>query len=622
MVKIAWLFTGALALTKPGASCDAEDGSCSSDTSLLQLQRVKERQRQELDLEELVREELDCFRKPGGCGFRKKKDKPKTKVQCAAGWDQQGSWDTENDIEKGKKVKRAKTSDKCAIQCKGEKTCKSYTFALEGRRKKTCLLHMSDQHTGSKGSNQVLCVKPTFQESTTVAPTTPTPAPTTATPRKVRRRRRKNRKPKKGGKDKKTTTVAPTTPTPAPTTATPTTVTTAAPTIPQVGAAIVSSGQTPNKRQRPSQPTTTVQHKRLSPEDQEKQEKDAEKEGKNSKCRWTRQAAMKADCTNKDMFEFNGSVGAAYTDPTYPPEEYGDDAGDAGWRTFDSNEPKEGWHVDGRKDCVAYAGTNGKTCSRWCQETQGMKCVRGMDDAHHQTRQLSRWLAKGGYHLTVKTETKTQGGCTILPKGHNRKSQKNNGCEQGWGTQICACVKDDTTTTMATTTTVATTTTRKVRRRRRKNRKPKKGGKDKKNKDKENKKNKKPKKGGKDTKKKDQKNKKNRKATVVAEATPTAPAVGAAVVTAADAAPAPPPRTRGEASTETTTTEVGTPECKICTLKGDPHIETFDRGTKNKKLNFYNYGDYWIVKNENVYIQGLLVNTTRRSVCHSFFGHW
>lgn len=139
---------------------------------------------------------------------------------------------------------------------------------------------------------------------------------------------------------------------------------------------------------------------------------------------------MMKDCTGKDMFEFKGGVKDPYVDPTYTPDVYGDGPK---WRTFSTAREENGW----AGACVAYAKTSGQTCDTWCQDAQNMTCVRGMDDAHHQTNQLSQWLKdEGGYELEAK-----HGGCTILPAGHTRKGRlENKGCDQGWHTQICACI--------------------------------------------------------------------------------------------------------------------------------------------------------------------------------------
>jgi len=64
-----------------------------------------------------------------------------------------------------------------------------------------------------------------------------------------------------------------------------------------------------------------------------------------------------------------------------------------------------------------------------------MKCVGGMDDAHHQNLDLNAWQHDAGFPATK---------CTLFPGGHSRKKLDENGCKQNWKTQICACqVKDN-----------------------------------------------------------------------------------------------------------------------------------------------------------------------------------
>jgi len=150
-----------------------------------------------------------------------------------------------------------------------------------------------------------------------------------------------------------------------------------------------------------------------------------------SKCSWTPTGALKMikDCTNRDMYEFKLGVFEKFVKPTYEPDVYGQDAH---WRTFDTQRVGEGW----TGSCVAYARTAGKTCGEWCETAQNMTCVRGMDDAHHQTKDLTQWLSTKGY-----TAKGRYGGCTIMPAGHERKTTEHNGCDQRWFTQICACVE-------------------------------------------------------------------------------------------------------------------------------------------------------------------------------------
>jgi len=126
------------------------------------------------------------------------------------------------------------------------------------------------------------------------------------------------------------------------------------------------------------------------------------------------------DCTNKDFFIFKGGVNDGFVEPTYSPSEYNEDEH---WKTVKVQDGN--W----KGACVAYVETGGGTCQKFC-ESQNMNCVNAMDDAHLQTSHLDQWL-----------KTKSYGGtdCTLLPSGHKRKSSENNGCNQGWGTQICAC---------------------------------------------------------------------------------------------------------------------------------------------------------------------------------------
>jgi len=60
---------------------------------------------------------------------------------------------------------------------------------------------------------------------------------------------------------------------------------------------------------------------------------------------------------------------------------------------------------------------------------------------------------------------------------------------------------------------------------------------------------------------------------------------------------------RGPPTTTTTPKPQGPPG--DCLLWGDPHVETFDHGFPN----FYDEGEYWIVKSPQVYIQGRYLAT-------------
>merc|ERR1712000_357958 len=131
---------------------------------------------------------------------RRKRNKNTRKEKCAARWGQAGSWDTDNDIKDGKEVPMVKSSNKCAKQCKQDRTidCKSYTFAREGKQT-TCVLHTSDTSTSSKGKNQVLCIKPTKD----VEKRKGKGKKSKSKKERKDKKNKKNKKPKKGGKDTK-----------------------------------------------------------------------------------------------------------------------------------------------------------------------------------------------------------------------------------------------------------------------------------------------------------------------------------------------------------------------------------------------------------------------------------
>lgn len=50
-----------------------------------------------------------------------------------------------------------------------------------------------------------------------------------------------------------------------------------------------------------------------------------------------------------------------------------------------------------------------------------------------------------------------------------------------------------------------------------------------------------------------------------------------------------------------TTTQEPLPDRSVCEVMGDPHIKTFDGEARDEQ--FYNYGDYWLVKNDKLWIQ-------------------
>jgi hypothetical protein len=167
----------------------------------------------------------------------------------------------------------------------------------------------------------------------------------------------------------------------------------------------------------PATTTTTTPCLRLPPTELNVVANGCEKFGKKFK-------HVEEDCTNKDMFILRTSnIGAAFVAPTYAPDQYGTDEN---WMT------KKVQESDWKGACVAYVKTGlikGGTCKHFCK-SNGMKCVQGMDDAHHQTGGLSKWLSTEGYKAT---------DCTLLPGGHSRQSKADNGCNQQWGTQMCAC---------------------------------------------------------------------------------------------------------------------------------------------------------------------------------------
>jgi len=125
------------------------------------------------------------------------------------------------------------------------------------------------------------------------------------------------------------------------------------------------------------------------------------------------------DCTRKDFFVWKGSHNG-FAAPSYTPLFYGSDEH---WTTVKVQEG--GW----QSSCVAYVNTGGRNCKDWCGD-HGLQCVKAMDDAHHQTAQLSNSLEGEGYAAT---------DCSLYKNGHQRQTTEENGCLQHWGTQICAC---------------------------------------------------------------------------------------------------------------------------------------------------------------------------------------
>jgi len=144
-------------------------------------------------------------------------------------------------------------------------------------------------------------------------------------------------------------------------------------------------------------------------------------------CSWKKSAPglpKKAleDCTYGDYQIWKGGKAAAFVAPSYPPTMYGSDAL---WTTKEGMASRDGPFPGA---CVAYAETKG-TCEAFCKK-EGMKCVGGMDDAHNQRESLLAWQTEQGFK---------DSSCTLFPTGHDRQTQENNGCNQRWKTQICAC---------------------------------------------------------------------------------------------------------------------------------------------------------------------------------------
>jgi len=132
------------------------------------------------------------------------------------------------------------------------------------------------------------------------------------------------------------------------------------------------------------------------------------------------------ECTGKGFWTMLGGINQGFKPPTFRADEFGQDGL---WKHAPAED--DGWSGT----CVAYVGTNSRTCTQFCAAS-GLVCVKGMDDAHHQTGALSTWQ---------KTQTSRSGqtmnstSCTLFPEGHSRQSTANNGCDQSWGTQICSC---------------------------------------------------------------------------------------------------------------------------------------------------------------------------------------
>merc|ERR1711957_560614 len=120
---------------------------------------------------------------------------------------------------------------------------------------------------------------------------------------------------------------------------------------------------------------------------------------------------------------------------------------------------------------------------------------------------------------------------------------------------------------------------------------------------------------------------KNAEENVEVEATTTTPAAGRAVVNRRPSRPKPaplpptvPPSGKmevvgppggalraarwGYSETEVNEDLAKSTECKTCSEAGDPHITTFDAVDGHRNKDFYNFGDYWIVKSRLIGIQG------------------
>jgi len=124
------------------------------------------------------------------------------------------------------------------------------------------------------------------------------------------------------------------------------------------------------------------------------------------------------DCTHKDFFVWKGDVREEFTSPTYSGR-----GSDGHWSTIPVNRTG-GWQAH----CVAYVKTKGGTCNEWC-DAKGLVCQKGMDDAHHQTADLSTWLGDAATD------------CSLSPVSAARPEvdQSDNGCNAKWDTQVCAC---------------------------------------------------------------------------------------------------------------------------------------------------------------------------------------
>jgi len=135
------------------------------------------------------------------------------------------------------------------------------------------------------------------------------------------------------------------------------------------------------------------------------------------------------DCSYTDHHVWKGDIDG-FTAPTYQPNVYGSDDF---WTTGKGLGDLDMGRWKGA--CVAYVMTRGWTCTQWCNH-QDMQCVGGMDDAHHQRTPMNNWQSAAGWPVTK---------CSLFEKGHTRQSTANNGCDQSWKTQVCACKPWDVT---------------------------------------------------------------------------------------------------------------------------------------------------------------------------------
>lgn len=129
------------------------------------------------------------------------------------------------------------------------------------------------------------------------------------------------------------------------------------------------------------------------------------------------------DCSFVDHHVYKDEDIKGLDPPSYAANTYG---ADSKWTTKGGMASETGPFPGAS---VAYVHTAGMTCKQWCRK-ENMRCVGGMDDAHHQYAILEKWQTRAGFSAT---------NCTLYPPGHSRQSTYGNGCYQQWKTQICAC---------------------------------------------------------------------------------------------------------------------------------------------------------------------------------------